>query len=46
MPRGKRTHKVPTNSLRVIVDPRRELGLTERQEKFAKIYATEDVTQT
>lgn len=46
MPRGKRTHKVPTNSLRVIVAPRLELGLTDRQEKFARIYATEDVTQT
>lgn len=46
MPRGKRTHKIATHSLRVIADSKRELGLTERQEKFARIYATQDVTQT
>lgn len=43
MPKAKVTHK---NKLDVIANPRTEVGLTPKQEKFAQIYATEEVTQT
>jgi phage terminase small subunit len=41
--KAKATHKP---KLDIVVDPKREKGLTEKQEKFARIYATEDVTRT
>ena len=40
---AKATHKP---KLDIVVDPKREKGLTEKQEKFCRIYATEDVTRT
>ena len=43
MPKAKVTHK---NQLDVVANPRVETGLTPKQEKFAIVYATEDVTQT
>jgi hypothetical protein len=43
MAKAKVTHK---NKLDVIANPRVEVGLTPKQEKFAQIYATEEVTQT
>lgn len=43
MPKAKVTHK---NKLDVIANPRVETGLSPKQEKFATIYATEEVTQT
>jgi phage terminase small subunit len=43
MARAKQTHKP---KLDIVVDPKREKGLTEKQEKFCRIYATEDVTRT
>ena len=43
MPKAKVTHK---NQLDVVANPRVEPGLTPKQEKFAIVYATEDVTQT
>jgi len=43
MPKAKVTHK---NKLDVVANPRVETGLTPMQEKFAMIYATEEVTQT
>jgi len=42
MPRAKTTHKP---KLDILVNPKTK-GLTEKQEKFCRIYATEDVTQT
>jgi phage terminase small subunit len=41
--KAKATHKP---KLDIVVDPKREKGLTEKQEKFCRIYATEDVTRT
>ena len=43
MAKAKVTHK---NKLDVIANPKVEVGLTPKQEKFAQIYATEEVTQT
>ena len=43
MPKAKVTHK---KSLDIVANPRVEKGLTPMQEKFAMIYATEEVTQT
>ena len=43
MAKAKVTHK---NSLDIVANPRVEKGLTPMQEKFAMIYATEEVTQT
>lgn len=43
MAKAKATHKP---KLDIVVDPKREKGLTEKQEKFCRIYATEDVTRT
>jgi len=43
MARAKTTHKP---KLDVVVNPKKEKGLTEKQEKFCRIYATEDVTRT
>ena len=43
MPKAKVTHK---QKLDVLANPRVEVGLTPKQEKFAMIYATEEVTQT
>jgi phage terminase small subunit len=43
MARAKQTHKP---KLDIVVNPKREKGLTEKQEKFCRIYATEDVTRT
>ena len=43
MAKAKVTHK---NKLDVIGNPRVETGLTPMQEKFATIYATEELTQT
>lgn len=43
MARSKVTHRP---KLDVVVNPKNEKGLTERQEKFCRIYATEDVTRT
>jgi len=42
MPRAKTTHKP---KLDILVNPKTK-GLTEKQEKFCRIYATEDVTRT
>jgi hypothetical protein len=42
MARAKATHKP---KLEVLVNPKTK-GLTEKQEKFCRIYATEDVTRT
>lgn len=42
MARAKATHKP---KLEILVDPKTK-GLTEKQEKFCRIYATEDVTRT
>jgi hypothetical protein len=42
MPRAKTTHKP---KLDVLVNPKTK-GLTEKQERFCRIYATEDVTRT
>jgi len=41
--KAKATHKP---KLDIVVDPKREKGLTEMQERFCRIYATEDVTRT
>jgi hypothetical protein len=43
MARAKQTHKP---KLDIVVNPKKEKGLTEKQEKFCRIYATEDVTRT
>ena len=43
MAKAKVTHK---KSLDIVANPRVEKGLTPMQEKFAMIYATEEVTQT
>ena len=43
MAKAKVTHK---NKLDIVANPRVETGLTPMQEKFATIYATEEVTQT
>jgi phage terminase small subunit len=43
MARAKTTHKP---KLDIVVNPKKEKGLTEKQEKFCRIYATEDVTRT
>jgi len=43
MARAKNTHKP---KLDIVVNPRLEKGLTEKQEKFCRIYATEEVTRT
>ena len=43
MAKAKATHKP---KLDIVVDPKREKGLTEMQERFCRIYATEDVTRT
>ena len=43
MAKAKVTHK---NKLEVVANPRVEVGLSPKQEKFAMIYATEEVTQT
>ena len=42
MARAKTTHKP---KLEILVNPKTK-GLTEKQEKFCRIYATEDVTRT
>ena len=42
MPRAKTTHKP---KLDILVNPKTK-GLTEKQEKFCRIYATEDVART
>jgi len=42
MPRAKATHKPKMD---ILVNPKTK-GLTEKQEKFCRIYATEDVTRT
>ena len=43
MARSKVTHRP---KLDIVVNPKNEKGLTEKQEKFCRIYATEDVTRT
>ena len=43
MARAKQTNKP---KLDIVVNPKKEKGLTEKQEKFCRIYATEDVTRT
>ncbi len=43
MARAKVTHKP---KLDIVVNPKSEKGLTEKQEKFCRIYASEDVTRT
>jgi hypothetical protein len=43
MARAKATHKP---KLDIVVNPKLEKGLTEKQEKFCRIYATEEVTRT
>jgi phage terminase small subunit len=40
---AKKTHK-PT--LDIVGNPRSEKGITPKQEEFAKIYVTEDISQT
>ena len=43
MAKAKVTHR---NKLEVVANPKVDFGLTPMQEKFCKIYATEEVTQT
>ena len=40
---AKKTHK---SKIDVVANPRTEKGITPKQEEFARIYVTEDVTQT
>ena len=43
MAKAKETHR---KKLEVVANPKIDFGLTPKQEKFCKIYATEEVTQT
>lgn len=43
MAKAKETHR---KKLEVVANPKIEFGLTPKQDKFCKIYATEEVTQT